>query len=367
MGTWADSFLPAITGDLAQMGPQAIQGQFQGQNAARQLALLDAQIKQQQIQNQQLQQPKTPAFHNLGGGAYAIENLQDPNNPKVYRPPQTPTYHPPVLGQPGQPFFDPSRNIWGNVPGNAPQEKPLNPTDVVVSKFMRGEKLTPNEQAIYNIWQQTQRGQQQDIPKLRPGERWNPQTQTASAVPGSDLFITQSGKHSKDFNALKTMGTTTDQALDKIDYILSDKNKDAFNSNFGGYNALVTSRYPGAQNMRNEIESLKSNLKMAGLEMIRGGGSIGQMTEREWPIVESMIARIDPTLSEDQARGELQKIRAYLERIRNTSKDVYETEWNQTQYFKPVGGKSQPQQPNPMPSPGMAKPSAQGWSIKKKG
>ena len=58
MGTWADSFLPAITGELAQLGPGMVQGQFQGQNAARQLALLDAQIKQQQVQNEMLQRPQ---------------------------------------------------------------------------------------------------------------------------------------------------------------------------------------------------------------------------------------------------------------------------------------------------------------------
>ena len=62
MGTWADSFLPAITGELGQVGPAAIQGQMQGMNAARQLALLDAQIKQQQVQTQQLQRPQPMTF-----------------------------------------------------------------------------------------------------------------------------------------------------------------------------------------------------------------------------------------------------------------------------------------------------------------
>ena len=58
MGTFADSFLPAITGDLAQAGPSMIQGQMQGMNAARQLAMLDLQLKNQQIQNEMLQRPQ---------------------------------------------------------------------------------------------------------------------------------------------------------------------------------------------------------------------------------------------------------------------------------------------------------------------
>src|SRR3990167_2329569 len=66
MGTWADSFLPAITGELAQVGPAMQQGQLQGMNAARQLALLDMQLKAQQMQNQQaeraMQQPQWKSY-----------------------------------------------------------------------------------------------------------------------------------------------------------------------------------------------------------------------------------------------------------------------------------------------------------------
>ena len=132
MGTWADSFLPAITGELAQMGPQAMQGQFQGQNAAMQLALLDAQIKQQQIQNQQmqrsLQQPQLPAFHNLGAGAYAITDPRTGMPMRVERPPQQvkePHAFAPVPAQPGQPIFNPNTNQWITAPGTAPEKPPI--------------------------------------------------------------------------------------------------------------------------------------------------------------------------------------------------------------------------------------------------
>ena len=174
-----------------------------------------------------------------------------------------------------------------------------------------------------------------DIPKLKQGERWNAVNEVVEAVPGSDLYIKQSGLHSKDYNANQTAKIKFGNAIDKIQEFLDPKNKDAFKSNFGGYTAELTKYTPGAANtMRNKIESTKADLKSAGLELMRSGGSIGQMTEREWPIVERVIANITPQLDEKTARTELQRVINYLEDIKNNAQDVYETEWGQSQYLK---------------------------------
>jgi hypothetical protein len=193
---------------------------------------------------------------------------------------------------------------------------------------------------------------QSDIPKLKQGEIWNPELQRVDAVKGSDTYIKQSGAHGKDYAALNGIDTKLDNAIDTINKILDPKNKDAFESNFGGYNALISNKFPGkTQDTRMAIESLKSNMKNAGLEMMRSGGAIGAMTEKEWPIVEGMISRIDPTLSEGEARAELQKVAAYMGKIKSNARDAYNTEWGNTQYVKPQlgGGK-----------PAVAAPSAKG-------
>lgn len=179
-----------------------------------------------------------------------------------------------------------------------------------------------------------------DIPKLKQGERWNAEKEVVEAVPGSDIYIKQSGLHSKDYNANQTAKLKFGNAIDKIKELLDPKNKDAFESNFGGYTAEVTKYTPGAANtMRNKIESIKSDLKSAGLELMRSGGSIGQMTEREWPIVERVIANITPQLDDETAKTELQRVITYLGGIKNNAQDVYDTEWGQSQYFKSSGPK----------------------------
>jgi hypothetical protein len=155
------------------------------------------------------------------------------------------------------------------------------------------------------------------------------------AVPGSDIYVKQSGAHGKDFQALQGVDTKVDSALSKIDYITSDKNKSGFDSNFGGYTAYGTSRLTGnASDVRKNIDSLKSDLKAAGLEIMRAGGSIGQITEREWPIIEGMIGAISPEMSIEEARRQFTKIRAYMENIRKNAREAYDTEWGDTQYHK---------------------------------
>jgi len=174
---------------------------------------------------------------------------------------------------------------------------------------------------------------------LNKGERWNPETQSVEMIPGSSAYLNQSGKSAKDLDTLMTAKQTADLAKTKIDEIMGDSdiaNKNysqAFQSNFGGYNAYLSQYLPGdATDVRKKIESLKSNLKTAGLQMMRQGGSIGQMTEKEWPIVEQAISSISPAMSEEEAALQLAKIKTYMDNMVQKAQDVYSTEWGGTQF-----------------------------------
>jgi hypothetical protein len=176
--------------------------------------------------------------------------------------------------------------------------------------------------------------------KLEKGERWNQEEQRIETVPGSKLFVAQSGAHGKDRAALVAVETKTKSAVNKINEILDPKNATGFDANFSStvpYSGFVTGRL--APDSRRRIESLKSDMKAAGLELIRAGGqSIGQITEREWPILENMIAGISPEMTPEAARAEFKKVAAYMEQLENNAKGAYQTEWGDTQYFKPLPG-----------------------------
>ena len=192
-------------------------------------------------------------------------------------------------------------------------------------------------------------------PKLKPGERETPDGRV-EAIPGSSEYVKQSGLHSKDYKVALDRTLQTDNAIAKIDEITSNTNIDDFNKNFGGYNAVVGQYLPGAQNMRQKLESLKSDLKAAGLTMMRSGGGIGSMTVSEWPIVERLVDSISPTLDEDVARNRLLEVKTYLKDIKENTIDVYNTGWGETQYHQKGLSRRNNERPNPQTSGGPIRP-----------
>lgn len=182
-----------------------------------------------------------------------------------------------------------------------------------------------------------------EAPKLKQGERWNPKLQRVEAVEGSDIYKKQKSAFAQDYKIATSVADKMDEGAKKIDELLSPQNAAGFEGNFGGYNAYATRMLPGDNtDVRKKIDSFKSTLKSAGLELMRQGGAIGQMTVQEWPIVEQMIDAIGPELSEDEARRALGEIRARFNRIKDRARDVYEVEYSDSQFYKPIRSLTSP-------------------------
>jgi hypothetical protein len=205
---------------------------------------------------------------------------------------------------------------------------------------------------MYNEQGQQVRIPQTGVPeglKLKPGERWNETSQSVEQVPGSALFIEQQKKHGNDLGSLKTVQATTKWGTGRIDKILDPKNKTGFENNFGGFTAYGTKEFSGNTALvKSELDSLKSDLKNRGLQLFRTGGSIGAMTEKEWPIIESMLATITPKMDAKDARDVLTEVRAKFEALENLAAEKYNDQWQNTQYHKTVetsggGGAAVPQ------------------------
>jgi hypothetical protein len=206
-----------------------------------------------------------------------------------------------------------------------------------------------------------------DIPKLKPGEVWDATKQTVKQIPGSAEYNKQSKIHGTDYNAAKTVVSKMDNAIKKVDEILKPENASGFENNFGGYNAAVSRMFSGnTATVRKDIDTLKADMKGAGLELIRAGGSIGALTEREWPMLEAQIDAIDYMLDEPAAKKAFERVKTTFERIKDQAKDTYQTTWGETQYYKPDVLKGAPPPPAAPAAPARknvgssAKPS---WSI----
>jgi hypothetical protein len=173
--------------------------------------------------------------------------------------------------------------------------------------------------------------------RLKPGERWNEEKQVIEAIPGSDIFKKQKEKFSDEYKGATSVVSQTENGLNKIGEILDEANSEGFMMNFGGYNAYASRFASGpASDMRKKIDSFKSDMKAAGKQLLATGGSIGQITEREWPILEQMIASIDPVLSEEEARNTFQDIQNRFRRLIERTVDTYETQFSDSQFYKPL-------------------------------
>lgn len=176
--------------------------------------------------------------------------------------------------------------------------------------------------------------------RLAQGEVWNKEAGRVDAVPGSAAYIRRSQEHAGDVTALNAVKEKTDEAIVNITKMLSDENKEGFQANFGGMGTTVTSRMAGKpKDFKGMLDTFKSNMKSAGLEMMRSGGSIGAMTEKEWPIVEAEMASLDGWMTEENARNVMRNVAARLARIKKSSENVYDMTWGETQ-FHPKNKKS---------------------------
>ena len=168
---------------------------------------------------------------------------------------------------------------------------------------------------------------------LQKGEVWNKEAGRVDVVPGTAAFITRSQSHAEDVTALNGLKEKSDEAIANIKKMLSDENKEGFQANFGGAGTTVQSRMPGkAADFKGMLNTFKSNMKSAGLEMMRAGGSIGAMTEKEWPIVEAEMASLDGWMTEENARNVMRNVIARLDRIKKSSEKVYDMTWGETQF-----------------------------------
>jgi hypothetical protein len=121
-----------------------------------------------------------------------------------------------------------------------------------------------------------------------------------------------------------------------------------------------------ALNAQTELENLKVKISGAVLQAMRDasktGGAVGQVTEREWPRLENMIANLDPRQGKAQFMRNLNEIVKYADDVKRTLADAYKAD------VRAASGQSIPEgvMPNARPSQAGA-PSAvpNGWSIQR--
>lgn len=164
--------------------------------------------------------------------------------------------------------------------------------------------------------------------RLKPGERFKRDgSGEVEPIPGSGLY----NKQQADIQKAKTQATGFDADADKI-IAQVDKILEAGNRRTGLENAVGTidSMYPTAMlfedtaNARSEIERLKNMASVEGLQKMRSyGTSPGSITEKEWPIMRSVIGNLEMAQGEENFIENLRQIRAEAEQAKMRVRNQY--------------------------------------------
>lgn len=152
---------------------------------------------------------------------------------------------------------------------------------------------------------------------------------TLEAIPGGPAAIKNAAQHDKEVAAKKSVDTTLDAEIENINKLIgppkTDKNGAPVFELHPGVKAAVGSldvRFPtifeDTANAEALIESLQSKASISALRDVRSGGSqsIGQITEREWPRLESMKATLQMKQGDAQFPNSLNDYRNELLRMK---------------------------------------------------
>jgi len=192
--------------------------------------------------------------------------------------------------------------------------------------------------SMLNLKQQELTGQG----KPPPGQRYNSDG-NLEYIPGSQ----QENKFKKDMTKdyLATKSSQSELAsVKKKAYSLATH--PGLGSATGYLGALPSLPGGEAKKAENLLEEFKSSVKMAGLKLVRQGGSIGMMTEKEWPIVESMVANIDPLAGKQAVKDQIDKVTAKIESLTSDTVAAFNAQYGDSlpkyPQFRIAGGAPTP-------------------------
>ena len=115
-----------------------------------------------------------------------------------------------------------------------------------------------------------------------------------------------------------------------------------------GLTSLIPSM-PGGQasQVDNLISEFKSGVKKTGLDLVRQGGGIGAMSEKEWPIVEGMVAEINPRAGKEAVISQINKVLAKVDQVRQNAYQTHNEGFDTSLVPKPIAPSAVPSAPLP--------------------
>lgn len=171
-------------------------------------------------------------------------------------------------------------------------------------------------------------------PKAPAGYRYKDDG-TLEQIPGGPADVKTKAQHAKEVAANKTVQSNLDAEIANIDKLIGPRKTDptgkpvmtvhpGLNAAVGPVDVRLPTLLTDTANAEAAIESLQSKASINALRDVRSGGSqsIGQITEREWPRLESMKATLQMKQGDAQFPQSLWDYREELLRTKKEAEDA---------------------------------------------
>lgn len=139
------------------------------------------------------------------------------------------------------------------------------------------------------------------------------QSQASSPETQKPRTQAQQDKYDKDLAQSNSAIRTQDMEIKNVSNIISDIVSSKGLGGATGVRGILPS-WPGsnADIVEGNLKSIENRLKAQGLKVLREGGGIGAITEKEWDILANQVANIDRSKGSEYVKGELAKVQATM-------------------------------------------------------
>lgn len=163
------------------------------------------------------------------------------------------------------------------------------------------------------------------------------------AIPGGPADLKVQGAFNADTSALSTQTANLDRLSAAANELLNHPGLGRITGTVG---ALPDVPGSAAANARAKLLTLKSQTGFNTLQEMRNasktGGAVGQVTEKEWPLLQSAIATLETAQSEEQMRESLQKIMEYASGAKDRLRGAYNVKHKDRLPEQPGGAPTPP-------------------------
>lgn len=148
----------------------------------------------------------------------------------------------------------------------------------------------------------------------------------AAAAGSKPLTALQQAKLDKERSASSAAIRAQDSEIESLGSDIAKVVSNEYLGRATGVRGILPS-VPGgkASEVEGQLDSIGNRLKAQGLKVLREGGGIGAITEKEWDILANQVANIDRKRGADYVKGELEKVNLRMREMqRNATQRHYE-------------------------------------------